>query len=56
MYGFDFMLDQDFRAWLIEVNSSPALDYSTHVTEKLVKEVLEDIAKVTIDYKYTKKK
>jgi len=31
------MIDTDFNAWLIEVNSSPAMDYSTHITEKLVK-------------------
>jgi hypothetical protein len=26
------------------------MDYSTHVTEKLVKQCLEDVAKVIIDY------
>jgi hypothetical protein len=31
------MIDDQFNAWLIEVNSSPAMDYSTAVTEKLVK-------------------
>ena len=54
LYGFDIMIDADFNAWLIEVNSSPAMDYSTHVTEKLVKVCLEDTCKVIIDYEIPK--
>jgi tubulin monoglycylase TTLL3/8 len=50
LYGFDIMIDEDFNVWLIEVNSSPAMDYSTTVTEKLVKVCLEDTCKVIIDY------
>ena len=50
LYGFDIMVDTDFNCWLIEVNSSPAMDYSTHVTEKLVKQCLEDTVKVIVDY------
>ena len=44
------MIDDDFNCWLIEVNSSPAMDYSTPVTERLVKMVLEDTIKVVVDY------
>ena len=29
MYGYDFMIDNNFKAWLIEVNSSPSMEYST---------------------------
>lgn len=29
LYGFDIMIDEEFNVWLIEVNSSPAMDYST---------------------------
>jgi len=50
MFGYDIMVDDDLNSWLIEVNSSPAMDYSTDVTERLVKMVLEDTIKVVIDY------
>jgi tubulin monoglycylase TTLL3/8 len=56
LFGYDVMLDEDANPWLIEVNSSPAMDYSTAVTEELVKEVLDDIVKVIADYHYASKK
>lgn len=31
------------------MNSSPDFSYSTHVTERLVKEVSEDLVKVVVD-------
>lgn len=44
------MVDDEFNCWLIEVNSSPAMDYSTPTTERLVKMVLEDTIKVVVDH------
>lgn len=56
MFGYDFMIDENYNVWLIEVNSSPAMDYSTTLTERLVKQGLNDLAKVIVDYPNAKKK
>ncbi|MFN9909144.1 MAG: hypothetical protein ACK56F_23995 [bacterium] len=50
------MVDDNFNCWLIEVNSSPAMDYSTKVTTRLVKQVLKDTAKVIVDWKDASRK
>jgi len=44
------MVDEDYNLWLLEINSSPAMDYSTKVTTKLVKMVMKDTAKVIVDW------
>merc|ERR1711879_86932 len=49
LFGYDFMISDDMNAWIIEVNSSPDLSYSTSVTRDLVKAVLDDMMKVIID-------
>lgn len=51
------MIDDRLNPWLIQINSSPAMDYSTPITRRLVKMVSEDTVKVMIDpYKKKAKK
>jgi tubulin monoglycylase TTLL3/8 len=45
------MVDDDYNLWLLEINSSPAMDYSTKVTTRLVKMVMKDTAKVIVDWR-----
>ncbi len=49
LYGFDFMVDDEYNAWLIEINSSPACDYSTKVTERYVQKALVELLAVVLD-------
>jgi len=51
LYGYDFMVDSSLRPWLIEINSSPDMSYSTPVTERLVKQGLADVVKVVVDHR-----
>ena len=56
LFGYDFMVDEDLRVWLIEVNSSPSMDTKDQpVLQILVKSVLTDLAKVVVDRPKNKK-
>jgi tubulin monoglycylase TTLL3/8 len=50
LLGYDIMIDDQFKPWLIEVNSSPTMEYSTGVTKHLAQNVMESIVKVISDY------
>ncbi|XP_077988340.1 tubulin tyrosine ligase 3-like [Glandiceps talaboti] len=54
LYGADFMVTDDMEPWLIEINSSPAMSASSHITEKMCYDVIEDTMKVVLDRKYDK--
>ena len=40
------MVDTNLNVWLLEVNSSPSMEYSSSITERMVKEVLYNLADI----------
>lgn len=47
--GYDFMIDNDFTVWLIEVNTNPCLDESSYLLKRLLPRMIDDAFKLTID-------
>ena len=49
VFGYDFILDNDFRPWILEINNNPGLGISSPVIEKLVPRMIDDALRLTID-------
>ena len=49
LLGYDFMVDQDFKVWLIEVNTNPCLELSCSYLSRLIPAVLDNALRITID-------
>jgi D-alanine-D-alanine ligase-like ATP-grasp enzyme len=42
VFGLDFMIDEDFKVWLIEVNTNPCLELSCGILERLIPSMVEN--------------
>ena len=49
LFGFDFLLDEDFRIWLIEVNYNPFLGTPNDYMRDLVPKMINDMLKIVLD-------
>jgi hypothetical protein len=49
IFGYDFILDNDFKLWILEINNNPGLGISSPVIFKLVPRMLDDAFRLTID-------
>ena len=54
LYGADFMITDDLKPWLIEINCSPTMARSTEITTLLCDNVLDDICKGILKLKKKK--
>ena len=49
IFGYDFMLDSDFNAFLIEINTNPGLEISSPWIQIVVPRMLDDALRLTVD-------
>ena len=54
LFGYDFILDEDFNTWLIEVNTNPCLEESSQLLVMLLPRMIEDMLKLTVDLAFPK--
>ncbi|CAD8060286.1 unnamed protein product [Paramecium sonneborni] len=51
--GYDFMIDENLKLWLIEVNANPCIEESSNLLKMLIPRMLDDAFKLTIDKIFT---
>ena len=49
MFGYDFLIDEDFRVWLIEVNTNPYFGIANEYIADLLPKMIDDMTKIVID-------
>ena len=56
IYGYDFIVDENYRSWLIEVNTNPSLDESNQYLKSLIPRMLNDALRLTVDCAFPPRK
>jgi hypothetical protein len=49
LFGYDFMVDDNQKVWLIEVNTNPCLELSSSLLSRLIPALVENVVKISID-------
>ena len=49
IFGYDFIIDNDFKPWILEINNNPGLCISSPLIKKLIPRMLDDAFRLTID-------
>lgn len=49
IFGLDFMLDEDFRVYLIEVNTNPCLELCCPLLNRLIPNMLDNAVRIVVD-------
>jgi len=42
VFGLDYMIDEEFKTWLIEVNTNPCLELSSPLLARIIPSMIEN--------------
>ena len=49
IFGYDFMLDDNFKVYLIEANTNPCLETSCPILQKIITDVVDSALRISLD-------
>ena len=49
IFGYDFIIDKNFKPYILEINNNPGLGISSPLIEKIIPRMLDDAFRLTID-------
>lgn len=49
IFGFDFMIDEDFTVYLIEANTNPCLETNSAVLSRIIPVMLDSSFRIAVD-------
>lgn len=52
LLGYDFLIDEDFRLWVIEVNTNPYFGVPNSFIADLLPKMMDDLLQIVVDPVY----
>lgn len=52
VFGLDFMIDEDWKIYLIEVNTNPCLELSSPLLARMIPAIIDNSLRLTLDVLY----
>lgn len=49
LLGYDFMIDEDFKSYMIEINSNPCLEFVCPLLTDIITSLIENVVRVALD-------
>ena len=54
IFGYDFIIDEKYEPFLLEINTNPGLEISSPLINELLPRMIDDAFKLTIDKEFTR--
>ena len=53
LLGYDFLIDEDFRLWMIEINTNPYFGVPNNFIANLLPKMMDDLLDIVVDPIYS---